>query len=103
MGKSKTTNVIGIQSNEELEYEKKVNHPDHYNQDGRMECIDQMVLLFGRAAVADFCRCNIFKYQYRYNTTNNQTDIDKAEWYAQYLEQLESESQPKWGDSSIGF
>ena len=90
--------TLGIMTDEEAEaqkvYDEKVNHPAHYNEQGGMECIEQMCLLFGKPAVADFCRCNVFKYRYRYNTTKNQTDLDKAEWYASYLYDLEHENQP---------
>lgn len=94
--------TLGIMTDEEAEaqkvYDEKVNHPAHYNEQGGMECIDQMCLLFGKSAVADFCRCNVFKYRYRYNTTQNQTDLDKAEWYANYLLELEKENQqPMFG------
>lgn len=97
----KEIRTIGIMTDEEAEsqqvYDSKVNHPSHYNDEGGMECIDQMVLLFGKPAVADFCRCNIFKYRYRYNSTRNQTDLDKAEWYARYLEGIVSEPQDMFG------
>lgn len=94
--------TLGIMTDEEAEaqkvYEEKVNHPAHYNEQGGMECIDQMCLLFGKSAVADFCRCNVYKYRYRYNTTKNQTDLDKAEWYANYLLELDKENQqPMFG------
>lgn len=103
MGTSNNLNTIGIQSEAEIEYQNKVNHPAHYNQNDRLECIEQMVLLFGRQAVSDFCRCNIFKYQYRYVDTQNQTDLDKAEWYAQYLDKLVAEDNTQWGDAPIAF
>lgn len=84
--------TLGIMTDEEAEaqriYDEKVNHPAHYNEQGGMECIEQMRLLLGKEAVADFCRCNVFKYRYRYNTTKNQTDLDKAEWYVSYLYDL---------------
>lgn len=94
--------TLGIMTDEEAEaqkvYDEKVNHPAHYNEQGGMECIDQMCLLFGKSVVADFCRCNVFKYRYRYNTTMNQTDLDKAEWYINYLLELEKENQqPMFG------
>lgn len=63
-----------------------VNHPDHYQ--GARECIDVMRDLFGDHAVADFCRCNAFKYRFRANMKNGDEDIKKAEWYENYLYEL---------------
>lgn len=88
--------TLGVMTEEEAEaqkvYEEKVNHPDHYNQEGSMECIDEMRLLVGKDDVAGFCRCNVIKYRYRYNVTHNQTDLDKAEWYIRYLDKLLKEN-----------
>lgn len=68
--------------------ENNVNHPSHYNQGG-MECIDEMVLLFGRDVTMHFCLCNAWKYRYRANAKNGQEDLDKANWYiAKYKELL---------------
>lgn len=63
-----------------------VNHPKHYS--GKHECIDVMVEMFGPKAVADFCKCNIFKYRFRAVRKNGEEDIKKAEWYEEKLEEL---------------
>ena len=34
--------------------EDVVNHPSHYCQDGGMECIDEMIAIFGKTAVKHF-------------------------------------------------
>lgn len=34
-----------------------VNHPAHYQ--GKHECIDEMIALFGVEDVKAFCRCNV--------------------------------------------
>ena len=63
-----------------------VNHPSHYTNGG-MECIDEMMLVFGKRVVADFCLCNAWKYRYRALSKNGQEDIDKSHWYmAKYKE-----------------
>ena len=36
-----------------------VNHPSHYCQDGGMECIDEMIAIFGKTAVQHFCLLNV--------------------------------------------
>ena len=65
-----------------------VNHPAHYQ--GKHECIDEMIALFGIEAVKGFCKCNAYKYRYRADRKNGDEDIKKAEWYADKLMELES-------------
>lgn len=64
-----------------------VNHPDHYQ--GKHECIDEMLALFGIEAVKAFCKCNVYKYRYRASRKNGQEDLDKADWYMEKLMELE--------------
>lgn len=64
-----------------------VNHPAHYQ--GKYECIDEMIALFGVEAVKAFCRCNVYKYRYRADRKNGEEDIKKAEWYMSKLIELE--------------
>lgn len=64
-----------------------VNHPGHYNREGAMECIDEMVLIFGKEAVKGFCVCNAWKYRYRAADKNGLEDLKKSDWYlAKYHE-----------------
>lgn len=75
-----------------------VNHPQHYNH-GSMECIDEMILIFGVEAVMDFCACNAWKYRARAAYKGNpEEDMAKADWYiAKYkeLEELDNETYRK--------
>ena len=64
-----------------------VNHPKHYQ--GKHECIDEMIAMFGVEAVKGFCKCNAYKYRYRADRKNGAEDIKKAEWYVDYLMKLE--------------
>lgn len=67
----------------------KVNHPEYYQ--GKHECIDEMIALFGREAVKSFCRCNAFKYRYRAGRKPGEEaakDLAKAEWYIDKLMQM---------------
>ena len=41
-----------------------VNDPPHYKQH-EMECIDEMIIVFGVQAVIDYCKCAAWKYRYR--------------------------------------
>ena len=40
-----------------------VNHPSHYTRENGMECIDEMLLLFGVEEVKSFCKLNAWKYR----------------------------------------
>lgn len=68
-----------------------VNHPTHYNQ-GKYECIDEMLLLFGVEAVKSFCKCNVHKYRSRAQYKNGEEDLKKADWYLDKLMELENEN-----------
>ncbi len=88
-------NMVNNCKSFEIEYKKdesktdNVNHPDHYNQ-GKYECIDEMITLFGIEAVKSFCKCNVFKYRYRAERKNGAEDIAKADWYMNKLMELEN-------------
>ena len=63
-----------------------VNHPEHYQ--GKNECIDVMIAMFGIEAVKHFCMCNAYKYRFRADKKNGMEDIEKAEWYESKLIEL---------------
>lgn len=68
-----------------------INHPNHYTNGG-IECIDEMILVFGKDVVANFCLCNVWKYRYRSLTKNGEEDIKKSHWYMKkYKELINSE------------
>lgn len=54
--------------------------PSHYNHNG-VELIQSMIDMFGKWAVADFCKLNAIKYIYRDMEKGGATDINKAIWY----------------------
>lgn len=58
-----------------------VDHPTHYNRDGGMECIDEMLMVFGREATMHFCLLNAWKYRYRAADKNGEEDLKKSDWY----------------------
>ena len=66
--------------------EETVDHPSHYQ--GKNECIDVMVAMFGKEAVKHFCMCNAYKYRFRSDKKNGENDIAKAEWYETKLIEL---------------
>ena len=63
-----------------------INHPDHYTNGG-IECIDEMIVVFGKEAVADYCLLNVWKYRRRALYKNQEEDMQKSHWYmAKYME-----------------
>ena len=69
-----------------------VNHPAHYNRDGAMECIREMVVIFGYEATINFCNLNAWKYRYRSSEKNGAEDMAKSDWYVKKAEELKSEA-----------
>ena len=63
-----------------------VNHPSHYTNG--MECIDEMILVFGELTVANFCLCNVWKYRKRALHKNGEEDLKKADWYMNKYKEL---------------
>ena len=77
---------------EEIE---KIEHPKHYNREGAMECIDEMVLIFGKEVVKNFCICNVWKYRYRAADKNGEEDLKKSDEYLKKYKELNSEETSK--------
>ena len=73
---------------EQEQAKDNVNHPSHYN-DGKYECIDVMMDVFGAEAVATFCKLNAFKYVWRSDKKNGKEDLAKARWYLNELGKIE--------------
>lgn len=74
-----------------------VEHPSHYKKEGRKECIEEMVDLFGESAVAIWCALNHYKYNYRKGTKENnseQQDVQKGIWYLNYTNKLKKDLVP---------
>ena len=61
-----------------------VNHPEHYNAGGGVECIDGI-----RAALGDgfqhYCQGNVLKYVWRYQHKGGVEDLQKAQVYMRWL------------------
>lgn len=74
-----------------------VDHPNHYNIEGRKECIDEMVEKFGLDATLNFCWLNCYKYLYRAGEKEGNSaeqDIAKAAWYLNWADAHEYELTP---------
>ena len=71
----------------DLEAADHVNHPSHYNREGAIECIDEMIKTYGPTATAYFCLLNAHKYRYRSSSKNGEEDMKKSDWYMnKYIE-----------------
>lgn len=79
---------IGLTEEVKEQPKEAVDHPNHYNRDGAMECIDEMVLIFGNEAVKHFCLCNSWKYRYRSSSKNGEEDLKKSDWYIRKYKEL---------------
>lgn len=69
-----------------------VNHPSHYCQEGGMECIDEMIAVFGKQAVMNFCLLNVWKYRKRAVFKNGIEDLKKADWYMKKWKELKDDT-----------
>lgn len=67
-----------------------VNHPSHYEHG--IECIDEMILLYGVVETMIFCKLNQHKYRKRAFDKGGKEDMDKADWYMKAYAYLDSKS-----------
>lgn len=64
-----------------------VNHPQHYQKEGRKECIKEMEEKFGVYETCIFALISAYKYLYRAGEKEGNTkqqDVEKAKWYIAY-------------------
>lgn len=76
----------------DAEVKRNVDHPAHYNQEGRKECIVEMREKFGDIATYWFCKLNAYKYAYRAGSkdgNSEEQDNAKIQWYEDYAEKLQ--------------
>lgn len=68
---------------------EKINHPEHYKMTGGLECIDEMLMVFGKEALMHFCLLNVWKYRYRAQLKGKKRDdLNKANWYLKKYSEL---------------
>lgn len=67
-----------------------VNHPSHYEHG--IECIDEMILLYGAVETMSFCKLNAHKYRKRAFDKGGKEDMDKSDWYMKEYAYLDSKS-----------
>ena len=65
-----------------------IKSPEHYKT-REFECIDEMLLIFGKEAVLNFCILNAWKYRYRAgNKGDAEEDLKKADEYLWFVYEL---------------
>ena len=65
-----------------------ISHPQHYNIEGRKECIIEMLEKYGFHAVANFALLNSYKYLYRIGLKDgnpSENEFKKAQWYFDWV------------------
>lgn len=62
-----------------------VKHPNHYNQDGEVECIDAIKASLGTDGFTAYCKGNCMKYLWRYKYKNGVEDLEKAKVYLEWM------------------
>ena len=67
-----------------------VNHPSHYEHG--IECIDEVILLYGVVETMMFCKLNAHKYRKRAFEKGGKEDMDKSDWYMKEYAYLDSKS-----------
>ena len=67
-----------------------VNHPSHYEHG--IECIDEMILLYGVVETMMFCKLNAHKYRKRAFEKGGKEDMDKSDWSMKEYAYLDSKS-----------
>ena len=68
-----------------------VYNPSHYNHEGRKECWDEMIEIFGEPAVAIFDVLSAYKYHYRAGSKDGNPadqDMEKIKNYMNHAEKM---------------
>lgn len=63
-------------------------NPSHYRLEGKKECIEEIVELFGIQTACYFCVGNAYKYIYRAGNKNGNSyeqDMNKCKWYIAWV------------------
>ena len=69
----------------------KVESPNHYTLPSGKQLIELLQSdLLTRKEFIGFCKGNVYKYVYRYQSKNHREDLEKAKQYLNFLEGLEN-------------
>lgn len=65
---------------------KLTSHPSYYNKEGRKECIDEMVDIFGLYNTIQWALMTCYKYRYRLGAKDNEEmELAKIQWYENWI------------------
>lgn len=79
-----------------------VQKPKHYNRENAIQCIDEMILVFGEEATMHFCLLNCWKYRYRSGLKDNgYQDLEKSDWYMRKYKELKEKIENNKTPNSI--
>jgi hypothetical protein len=76
---------ISRNGNEGEHYDEidNVNHPEHYQSDNGIECIDAIRAALGHDGFIAYCRGNTIKYNWRSDSKGKHAeDLKKGAWYS---------------------
>lgn len=82
------TTITELECKKAVKESDNVEHPKHYNREKAMECIDEMLMIFGSQMVINFCILNAWKYRYRAADKNGIEDLKKSDWYLNKAKEL---------------
>jgi hypothetical protein len=80
-GEQNIENIVlnGIEDDEH----DNVNHPNHYQSDNGIECIDAIRAALGHDGFIAYCRGNTIKYNWRSDSKGKHSeDLKKGAWYS---------------------
>lgn len=61
---------------------KDMINPQHYQREGRKQCIEEIIEYFGIDGAVIFAICNAYKYRYRCGLKDaEEQEMKKVEWY----------------------
>ena len=83
-GKTEPDHQFKNQSNGQSGWDM-VNHPEHYANQGGVECIDAIKSMLTKEEYIGYLRGNALKYIWRRSKGNYKQDIEKAQFYQNKL------------------
>lgn len=69
-----------------------VNHPDHYQSEAGIECIDAIRAALTPEEFRGFAKGNALKYLWREKHKGGAEDLRKARWYLDHLLKTEADN-----------
>lgn len=71
-------------STAKYEFSNAVDHPDHYTK-GDIECIEAIKASMCPSGFVDYCKGNVLKYLWRWESKGGLMDLQKAQTYLNWM------------------